>query len=57
MSHITLTVLPFEDLSQQKELGVFCRAFSADLTTELSRFRQFRDITLPPETYSHEFYM
>ena len=46
--HITLTVFPFEDLSLQKELGVFCRSFSVDLITELSRFRQFQVISLPP---------
>ncbi|WP_205511597.1 tetratricopeptide repeat protein [Longitalea arenae] len=45
--HITLTIFPFEDLSLQKELGIFCRSFSTDLTTELSRFRQFRIIKLP----------
>jgi TolB-like protein/Tfp pilus assembly protein PilF len=45
--HITLVVFPFEDLSMQKELGVFCRSFSADLITELSRFRQLRVIKLP----------
>lgn len=45
--HITLSIFPFEDLSLQKELGIFCRSFSTDLTTELSRFRQFRIIKLP----------
>lgn len=50
MSHITLTVLPFEDLSQKKELSIFCRSFSSDLVTELSRFRQFEVISLPPLT-------
>lgn len=45
--HITLTIFPFEDLSLQKEPGIFCRSFSTDLTTELSRFRQFRIIKLP----------
>ncbi|OQP58355.1 tetratricopeptide repeat protein [Niastella populi] len=45
--HITLTIFPFEDLSLQKEPGIFCRAFSTDLITELSRFRQFRVINLP----------
>lgn len=47
--HITLTIFPFEDLSLQKELGIFCRSFSTDLITELSRFRQFRLINLPVE--------
>ncbi|WP_207514727.1 tetratricopeptide repeat protein [Longitalea luteola] len=45
--HITLTIFPFEDLSLQNDLGVFCRSFSTDLITELSRFRQFRIIKLP----------
>ena len=49
MSYITLTVLPFEDLSLGKELGVFCRSFSTDLVTELSRFRQFQVISIPPQ--------
>lgn len=47
MSHITLTVLPFEDLSPGKELGIFCRSFSTDLVTELSRFRQFQVVSIP----------
>lgn len=47
--HITLTIFPFEDLSLQKEPGIFCRAFSTDLITELSRFRQFRVINLPAQ--------
>ena len=47
MSHITLTVLPFEDLSHNKELGIFCRSFSFDLVSELSRFRQFEVISIP----------
>ena len=49
MSYITLTVLPFEDLSLGKELGVFCRSFSTDLVTELSRFRQFQVISIPTQ--------
>src|SRR5687768_2829280 len=49
MDHITLTILPFEDLSQKKELGIFCRSFSTDLVTELSRFRQFLVIAIPPQ--------
>ena len=48
MNHITITVLPFEDLSHKKELGIFCRSFSTDLVTELSRFRQFQVISVPP---------
>lgn len=45
--HITLSVFPFEDLSLQKDLGIFCRSFSSDLSTELSRFRQFHVISFP----------
>lgn len=44
---IFLAVFPFEDLSMQKDLGIFCRSFSADLVTELSRFRQFGIISFP----------
>jgi TolB-like protein/tetratricopeptide (TPR) repeat protein len=47
MEHITLTVLPFENLSLTRELEIFCRSFSSELVTELSRFRQFRVIHLP----------
>ncbi|MGF1587118.1 MAG: hypothetical protein ACFCUM_17490 [Bacteroidales bacterium] len=39
---IDLAVFPFEDLSTRKELGIFCRSFSADLITGISRFRQLR---------------
>jgi len=42
--NITLTVFPFEDLSVNKELNIFCRSFSTDLVTELSKFRQFQVI-------------
>lgn len=45
--HIILTVFPFENLSLEKDLSIFCRSFSADLITELSRFRQFQVINLP----------
>jgi TolB-like protein/tetratricopeptide (TPR) repeat protein len=56
MSHITLTVLPFEDLSHKKELGIFCRSFSNDLVTELSRFRQFQVISMPsPAAADNDF--
>ena len=37
---ITLTIFPFEDLSSPDGPGIFCRAFTEDLITELSRFRQ-----------------
>jgi TolB-like protein len=51
--HITLTIFLFEDLSLQKELGIFSRSFSTDLITELSRFRQFRINNLPvSDTYT-----
>jgi TolB-like protein len=53
-AHITLTVFPFEDLSLQRELGIFCRSFSVDLVTELSRFRQFQVISLPERTNDAE---
>jgi TolB-like protein/tetratricopeptide (TPR) repeat protein len=52
--HITLAVFPFEDLSLQKELGIFCRSFSSDLTTELCRFRQFHVISLPQKDPNEE---
>lgn len=39
---IALVVFPFEDLSSEKELGIFCRSFGTDLITGLSRFRQLR---------------
>jgi TolB-like protein len=42
--HITLAVFPFEDLSPQRELSIFCRSFSDVLITELSRFRQLQVI-------------
>lgn len=45
--HISLAVFPFEDLSLQKELAIFCRSFSEDLITELSRFRQLRIVKFP----------
>jgi TolB-like protein len=44
--HITLGVFPFEDLSLQKELGIFGRSISGELITELSRFRQFHVMNL-----------
>ena len=41
---VTLAIFPFENLTEGKALDVFCRSFSIDLLTELSRFRQFRII-------------
>jgi hypothetical protein len=37
--HITLAVLPFENLFQKADVNIFCRSFSSDLITELSKFR------------------
>jgi TolB-like protein len=51
--HITLVVFPFEDLSSQKDLGIFCRSFSEDLITELSCFRQLRVIIFPNDLISN----
>lgn len=45
--HITLAVLPFENLSQKTDVSIFCRSFSSDLVTELSKFRQFQVISCP----------
>jgi TolB-like protein/Tfp pilus assembly protein PilF len=39
---ITLVILPFENLSKGNDLDILCQSFSIDLTTELSRFKQFR---------------
>jgi TolB-like protein/Tfp pilus assembly protein PilF len=39
---ITIAVLPFENLSTEDQLDLFCRSFCIDLITELSYFRQFR---------------
>ncbi len=52
--HITLAVFPFEDLSLQKDLNIFCRSFSADLKTELSKFRQFGVISYPNHALSSD---
>lgn len=45
--YITLAIFPFEDLSMQNKTSIFCRSFSEDLITELSRFRQLRVIKYP----------
>ena len=42
---ITLAIFPFENLTEGNGLDVFCRSFQIDLTTELSRFRQFRIVS------------
>ena len=39
---ITLAILPFENLSKDNDLDILCQSFSIDLTTELSRFKQFQ---------------
>ncbi len=44
---ITLAVLPFENLSQKDDVNIFCRSFSSDLVTELSKFRQFQVVSYP----------
>ena len=44
---ITLAVLRFENLSQKKDVNIFCRSFSSDLVTELSKFRQFQVVACP----------
>jgi TolB-like protein len=41
LREVTLAIFPFENLTEGKGLDVFCRSFSIDLITELSRFRQF----------------
>lgn len=41
---IALAVLPFENLTPGGDADIFCRSFSIDLITELSRFRQFEII-------------
>lgn len=42
--YISLAIFPFEDLSLKNDLHIFCRSFSSDLATELSRFSQFQVI-------------
>lgn len=41
---IALTIFPFENLTDGRDLDVFCRSFQIELITELSRFRQFNII-------------
>lgn len=41
---ITIAVLPFENLTKEGDLHLFCEAFIVDLITELSRFHQFQII-------------
>src|SRR6476646_1210282 len=54
--HITLAVLPFENLSQKTDVNIFCRSFSSDLVTELSKFRQFRVISCPANSSPGAFF-
>ncbi|PWT95421.1 MAG: hypothetical protein C5B52_17910 [Bacteroidetes bacterium] len=44
---ITLIVLPFEGHTLQKDVDIFCRSFSNDLITELSKFKQFLVLNYP----------
>ncbi|MEW2923286.1 hypothetical protein AB1A65_17585 [Muricauda sp. ANG21] len=46
--NITLTVLPFENLSKNGERDIYCKSFSLDLLTGLSQFRQFEILYLNP---------
>lgn len=41
-SEVSLTIFPFENLTDHNGLAVFCKSFHIDLVTELSRFQQFR---------------
>ena len=43
---ITLAIFPFENLSTGRTAEIFCKSFTLDLTTELSRFKQFQIISL-----------
>ena len=43
-SAVTLAVFPFENLTAGNDLEIFCKSFSIDLITELSRFSQFQII-------------
>jgi len=54
--HITLAVLPFENLSQKTDVNIFCRSFSSDLVTELSKFRQFQVISCPDNSTPGAFF-
>jgi TolB-like protein/Tfp pilus assembly protein PilF len=44
-NEITLVIFPFVNLSEGDSSRLFCEAFTIDLVTELSRFRQFNIIT------------
>lgn len=50
----TLAILPFENLTVGRDLDIFCKSFSIELITELSRFRQFQIIAYDSvQTYGH----
>jgi len=42
-----LAIFPFDNLSGNRELDLFCRALSGELVTEIARFRQLRVISPP----------
>jgi TolB-like protein len=43
-SAVTIAVFPFENLTVNEDLHIFCKSFCTDLITELSSFRQFQII-------------
>lgn len=47
-NEIMIAVSPLENLSEDQTDHLFCQAFSMDLVTELSRFRQFQIIAGDP---------
>ncbi len=42
---ITIAVFPFDNLTPGSDTDLFCQSFCMDLTTELSKFRQFQVLT------------
>ncbi len=46
-SFVTLAILPFENLTEGKQMELFCKSFCIDLITELSKFRHFQIIAYP----------
>ena len=54
-NHIRLCIAPFENYSPLPVPNIFCRSFSADLLSELSRFRQFWIAACPENDQSLEF--
>jgi TolB-like protein len=53
-SEISLAIFPFENLTEQNGMEVFCKSFYIDLVTELSRFQQFR--IMPYESFQEGFF-